>query len=454
MNSSNEFNQIDENSILINHEKIYKNKIEDDLYDVKEIMDESINDKYERIFNIQTDIHETLKSSIKNDNLDKILHISQCNLITNNDDIIHYPKNNSEDFQSSIKSKLIIRQSIDSFLKFNQSEDDGHIEPNTTPEDSLTINEYHHFNFNNYINNNEEEENITTKVHHHLKTKYSFITEHPLTHVDSQHAILIEQELTVISNEEKQNDQFQSILFDNEHQQMEKKTNEEQNIVLLEKTDLKDLNPYEPCPSQLLIHKESQENQLNIIPITKYSYEDNQSSINSLLIYHHSRINIEYCTISKYFLLPQFTENHIECFQQLWSPQVYLTKFINFNTSKNILSIHWSLIILFSKLIITGLYIFYSYIKILRYDLFIFSFYYLLGLLFGMNAYLFIDFILLLTCFIYICMNTYKKCFFYYIDLNKYDNELTNMKNKNQYWKLFKLVAYGFAIGIISTYFM
>ncbi|CAF3666515.1 unnamed protein product [Rotaria sp. Silwood1] len=438
MNSSNEFNQIDENSIVINYEKIYKNKIEDDLYDVKEMMD----DKHEKKLNISTDSYQTFKPLMNNDRLDQIhqtiLHVSQCNLITDNGDIIHCLKNNSEDFQ---KSKLIIRQSIDSFSKY---EDDGIVEPNTTPENSLTINEHRNYVTNN--NEEEEEQKIAMKFHndHHLKTKYNFITEHPLTHVDSQHSILIER----ISNEENDNDQFHLIHLE--------KINEEQN----EKSDLKNLNAYESCLSSLLIHNKSQENEFNIIPITEYSYKNNQNSINYLLMCHISLVNIEYCTTSKYFIIPQLIENHIEsfdCFQQYWSPQLYLTKLINSNRSENILSNHWSLLILYSKFIITRLHLFYSYIKIFRYDILLFSFYYLLGTLFGMNAYLFIDFLLLITCIISICMSTYKKWVFFYIYSNKYDNndnELTYVENKNQYWKLLKLIAYGFTIGTISTYFM
>ncbi|CAF3153856.1 unnamed protein product [Rotaria sp. Silwood2] len=465
MNLTNEFNQTDENSLLIDHEKIYKNKIEDNLYDVKEIMNQSINDKYERKLNISTDIHERFKPLMNNDSLDQIhktiLHASQCKLITDNGDVIHCLKNNYEDFQSLIKSELIIDQSIDYFLKHDQLEDDGLVEPNTTPEESLTLNEYEHFNFDNYINDNEEEEqNITTKFHHHhVKTKYSFKIEHPLTHVDSHNAILIEQELTVIPDEEKQNDKFQSLLFNNEIQKMEK-INEEQNIILSEKSDLKDLNPYEPCLVQSLIHDKSEKNEFNIIPITKYFYQDNQSSINSLFISHICLINIEHCITSKCFIIPQFIENNIESFnyfQQFWSPYVYLTKFINSNRSKNILSINCSLFILFSKFIITGLYLFYYYVKILRYDILLFSFYYLLGSLFGMNAYLFIDFILFITFITCICMSIYKKWLFYYIRLNKYDNndnELNNVENKNQYSRLIKLIAFGFIIGTISTYFI
>jgi hypothetical protein len=126
-----------------------------------------------------------------------------------------------------------------------------------------------------------------------------------LTHVDSQHTILIKQELSVISNEK----QPLLNLF-----------NDEENIILPEKIDLKDLNPYEPSLSQLLIHNQSEVNEINI---NKYSYEDNQSNqkrenVNSLFISHLSLFDVEYCIMPKSLLHPQFVLNHVEsinCFQ-------------------------------------------------------------------------------------------------------------------------------------------
>jgi hypothetical protein len=109
-------------------------------------------------------------------------HSSLCNLNADSGDIIDCSNNNDEKLELSTKSQLITRESIDSFL-----ENDGLVEPYPTSEDSIEIS------------------------HHHIKTKYSFITEHPLTHVDSQHAILIERELP------------QTILFENEDQIIGKK---------------------------------------------------------------------------------------------------------------------------------------------------------------------------------------------------------------------------------------
>jgi hypothetical protein len=177
----------------------------------------------------------------------------------------------------------------------------------------------------------------------------------------------------------------------------------------LEKTDLKDLNRYEP-----------------------------------------SVFNIEFCTTSTYLVLPQFVHNHFQSFnsfQQFWSPRVYSPKLIDSHTSEN------ALFILLSKLILTGFYILSSCTKIFRSDAILFSFCYFLGLLFGMNAYFLIDFLLILICIISILVATYEKWLFRYINLNEYDYQLNNSENNNRYWKQMKLIAYGFAIGIISTFY-
>jgi len=84
MDSSNEFNR--------------KNEIEDYLYDVKENID---NSKEERI-----EMHS---------------------LIADSGDVIDYPNNIDENLQSSIKSQLTIRQSIDSLLKHDQFNDKQNI---------------------------------------------------------------------------------------------------------------------------------------------------------------------------------------------------------------------------------------------------------------------------------------------------------------------------------------
>ena len=186
MDFSKEFNRTDDNyehdSTQINHEEINKNEIEDHLYDVEGIIDDS---KNERRFNKQIDMHEISKPVENSNNSDQI---HQAGLTADSGDVNNCPNNDNEHLQS----------------------DEGLIETSPTPEDSLAINEYQYSN----INDNE----TTIKFHHHLKTKYSFITEHPLTHVDSQHAILIEQDLAVISNQE----QLQAIPFDNEVQTGEK----------------------------------------------------------------------------------------------------------------------------------------------------------------------------------------------------------------------------------------
>ena len=90
---------------------------------------------------------------------------SPCNLNGDSGDIIDCPNINSENDQRSIKLQLIVHASNHSLL-----ENDGLAEPYPALEDSV-------------------------EKSHHIKTKYSFITEHPLTHVNSQHAILIQKEL-------------------------------------------------------------------------------------------------------------------------------------------------------------------------------------------------------------------------------------------------------------------
>ena len=217
--------------------------------------------------------------------------------------------------------------------------------------------------------------------------------------------------------------------------------------------DWKDLNPYQPSPPQLLIHNKSQENE--------YSYDDNQSiihvenvildSTSSLLMHHLSPFHLEHCTTSTCLILPQLVENHVESsnsFQQLWSTQVYLTQLADFNTSENSLSILWSFIRLIAKSIRTGLYVLYSCANILRYDTSLFGFYYFLGILFGMNAYFSIDFLLIMTCIISVFVATYEKWLVYAIDLNVYDN----INIENQCWRRIRLAVYGLAIGTISTY--
>jgi hypothetical protein len=192
MNFSKEVNRTDENfehdSTQINRGEINKNAIEDHLYDVNEFVDESNDSKHERRFTMPIDTHRPMENN--ND--------------ADSGDVINCPKNNFEHLQSLSKSQL-----IGSLLKH-----DGIVEPYPTPENSLTINGYQHSN----IDDNE----ITNKFHPHLKTKYNFITEHPL--------------------DEKEN------------------INDEQKIILRENTDWKDLNPYENPPSQLLIHNKRQEN--------------------------------------------------------------------------------------------------------------------------------------------------------------------------------------------------
>ena len=127
-------------------------------------------------------------------------------------------------------------------------------------------------------------------------------------------------------------------------------------------------------------------------------------------------------------------------FQQLWSSQVYSTKLINSDTSESTLLILWSLII-------TGFYFIYSCTKILRYDTVLFGFCYWLGILFGVNAYFSIDFLLIVICIISIIVATYEKWLFHSIDLNEYDN----IDNENQYWGRVTLAAYGLTIGTITT---
>jgi hypothetical protein len=69
-----------------------------------------------------------------------------------------------------------------------------------------------------------------------------------------------------------------------------------------------------------------------------------------------------------------------------------------------------------------------------------------------MNAYYFIDFLLILTCIISIFVATYEKWLFHYVSLIEYDNLLSNTDNENRYWKKIKLAAYGLAIGTILTF--
>lgn len=215
------------------------------------------------------------------------------------------------------------------------------------------------------------------------------------------------------------------------HSLMKFNDNDEQNIILSEKTDFKDLNPYESSPSLLSINNKSQD-----------------------FMYQLSISNIECNLTSINLQLPQFVQNQIQSsnfFQQFWSPRIYSAKLIDSNTSENTLSILWSLIILLSKLIING---FYFCTKILRYDRILFSFCYLLGALFGNNVYFFIDFLLIIICVLSILVATYEKWLFRYINLNEYNNELTNTENTNRYWNRIKVVAYGIVIGTISTFFV
>jgi hypothetical protein len=337
MNFSKEVNRTDENfehnSTQINREEINKNAIEDHLYDVNEIVDESNDSKHERRFSMPIDTHEIYKPMENNNDADS-------------GDVINCRKNNFEHLQSSSKSQL------DSLLKH-----DGLVELYSTPEDSLTINRHQHSN----IDGNE----TTIKFHPHLKTKYSFITEHPL--------------------DEKEN------------------INNEQKI----------LDP-----------------------------------ISSLSMCHLSVFHFEHCTTSTCLMLPQLVQNQdysVSCFQQLWSSQVHLTNLKKFNTSGNTLSVLWTFISLISKLIMTGL---HSCVNILRYDILLLGFCYFLGVLFGMNAYFFIDFLLIVTCIISILVVTYEKWLFHYGDLNEYDN----VNNESQYWRRIQLAIYGLVIGTISTY--
>jgi hypothetical protein len=335
MDFSNEFNRSDEeNSTQIDYEKIYKNEIEDHLYDVNE----TNTSKDERL-----EMHETFKYS----------------LIADSGDVIDCPNNNDENLQSSRKSQLTVHPSINSLLKYDQFDDNNRlIEPYPTPENSITINEHQHFNFDNYVH--EEE-----------------VTEHLLTHIDP-------------SIEPRENFIFNFTLI--------------------------------------------------LSPLDKYQV---------------SLFDIECSSTSTNLILPQFIQNHIKSsnsFQQLWSLRMYSPKLIDSNTSKNTLSILWSLIILLSKLIMTGFYFLYSCTKILRYDPILFSFCYLLGTVFGMNAYFLIDFFLILICIISIFVATYEKWLFRSVNLNDYDHELNNTERENRYWKQIKLAAYGLAIGTISTF--
>ena len=205
---------------------------------------------------------------------------------------------------------------------------------------------------------------------------------------------------------------------------------------------MKDLNPYEPSLSQLLIQNKSKENEIDIIN----EYNQHIESI-------HSVFDIEYC--STYLLLPKFVQNHVESmdsFQQLWSFQVHSMKSIDSNTSESTLTILWSLIILLSKLIISGFYALYSCAKILRYDTVLFGFCYLIGAFIVANAHFLIDFLFIVTCIISIFIATYEKWLFRYIKLNEYDNELNNNENENRYWRRIKLAAYGLIIGTILNY--
>jgi hypothetical protein len=143
-------------------------------------------------------------------------------------------------------------------------------------------------------------------------------------------------------------------------------------------------------------------------------------------------------------LLPQFVQDYVESYQQLWSPQVYSTGSIDANTSQSASSV--------SKLIINAS---YSCAKILRYDTVLFGFCYLIGAVLATNVYFFIDFLLIVICIISILVATYEKWLFHHISLNEYNNngdELNNNDSQNQYWRRIKLAAYGLVIGTISTY--
>ena len=204
---------------------------------------------------------------------------------------------------------------------------------------------------------------------------------------------------------------------------LEKKESEE-NLILSEKIDLKDLNPYESPSSSIDIVSEN--DQIN---------------------YQPSLVDINPGTTSTSLVLPQSVQNHINSpnsFQQLWSSRVYSPKLIDSKISKNTLSI--LTMMKFPSL--------YSCTKILKYDPVLFGCCYVLGALFGMHAYFFIDFLLMLTCIISILVATYEKWLFNYINLNEFESQLNTNENENRYRRPIKVAAYGFGIGILSTFFV
>ncbi|CAF3961970.1 unnamed protein product [Adineta steineri] len=178
-------------------------------------------------------------------------------------------------------------------------------------------------------------------------------------------------------------------------------------------------------------------------------YEDKRNSTTSLSICHFFLYDIECCKKSTCLALPQLNQNNIKLcnsFQQLWSPQIYVTKSIDSKRSKTELYHFWSLIIRISKLIINGLNVLYSYVIFLRYDTVLFCFCYLLGILFGININFLIDFIFIIIYIISICMTTYEKWLLYQINLNEYNS----INNESQCCRRIQLIASAFILGIIS----
>ncbi|CAF1093182.1 unnamed protein product [Adineta steineri] len=159
-------------------------------------------------------------------------------------------------------------------------------------------------------------------------------------------------------------------------------------------------------------------------------YEDKRNSTTSLSIYHLFLYDIECCKKSTCLALPQLNQNNIKLcnsFQQLWSPQIYVTKLIDSKRSKTELYHFWSLII-------NGLNILYSYVRFLGYDTVLFCFCYLLGILFGINIDFLIDFIFIIIYIISIFMITYEKWLLYQINLNEYNS----INNESQCWRRIK----------------
>ena len=116
-----------------------------------------------------------------------VLHSYPWNLIADNGDVISYPNENLEHETIATVKNDYLDENIPSSMK-SQSEsiniDNEIIETHATLEESIPITEQQHFNFEH--------------------------TEHPLTHVDSQHTILIEQEIAMMTNTSKHDDHSRS----------------------------------------------------------------------------------------------------------------------------------------------------------------------------------------------------------------------------------------------------